>query len=388
VIPGVPDEARWIRSQPRRALDAPILERLVRTAFPRCHVVGVQPLTDGFRNTNLKVKLNTRTQWIVVRIYEHDASLCQKEIDLLQLVGGSVPVPDVIHAEPAGLDDLHAEPAGLDDLPPFALSRYVEGINFRELNRCGDNVAIAQAPYSAGETLAAIGRARFPRSGWLAPGPSVTAPLLEGAAPTPRFVDLCLASASLKLCMPAELRDRTQALVWARASQLVELECQAQLVHGDFGKRNLLIRRNGERWEVAAVLDWEFAVSGSPLADLGHFLRYECTTRPSVEPHFSGGYLRGGGTLPHEWRSLARLIDLAALLREPNTRATPRRGYCRAGRIGSGDCRESRPTTGWEIASHQVPIRCHGDVRQGCKARVQEVCLLRRASGSLRPHEP
>jgi aminoglycoside phosphotransferase (APT) family kinase protein len=174
-------------------------------------------------------------------------------------------------------------------------------------------VAIAQAAHSAGETLAAIGRAKSPRSGWLAPGPTVTAAMLEGTDPMPRFVDLCLASANLKPRMPAELRDRTHAVVWARASQLAELDSQAHLVHGDFGKRNLLVRRDEERWGVAAVLDWEFAVSGSPLADLGHFLRYERNTRPPVEPHFSGGYLHGGGTLPDEWRSLARLADLAAL---------------------------------------------------------------------------
>lgn len=43
--------------------------------------------------------------------------------------------------------------------------RYVEGISFRELVRRRDRDAIAQAAFSAGETLAAIGRASFARSG-------------------------------------------------------------------------------------------------------------------------------------------------------------------------------------------------------------------------------
>ncbi|MGA2425596.1 MAG: phosphotransferase [Terriglobales bacterium] len=307
MIPGAPAEARWIRAEPRQALAVPLLERLVRTAFPRCHVLQMQPLTDGFRNTNFKVQLDTG-EWIVVRIYEHDASLCQKEVDLIRLVGSSVPVSDVIHAEPDGLDGL----------PPFALMRYVEGIGFRELKRGGDIDAIAQAAYSAGETLAAIGRVTFPRSGWIAPGPTVTAPLLDGADPTPRFVDLCLASTNLKMRMSAELRDPIHALVWSSAPILAELDHEACLVHGDFGKRNLLVRRNDERrndgrWSVAAVLDWEFAISGSPLADLGHFLRYEHNTRALAEPHFSDGYLQAGGRLPHEWRRLARLVDMTAL---------------------------------------------------------------------------
>jgi len=64
---------------------------------------------------------------------------------------------------------------------------------------------------------------------------------------------------------------------------------------------------------VAAVLDWEFAVSGSPLLDIGHFLRYECASRPLAEPHFSKGFLRAGGTLPEGWRRLSRVVDSIAL---------------------------------------------------------------------------
>jgi len=113
--------------------------------------------------------------------------------------------------------------------------------------------------------------------------------------------------------MPAELRDRTHALVWSSVSQLAELDCQACLVHGDFGKRNVLVRRKGGRWAVAAVLDWEFAISCSPLTDIGHFLRYERAASAVAEPHFSDGYLHSGGTLPQEWRRLARLVDMTAL---------------------------------------------------------------------------
>ncbi|MGA2903045.1 MAG: phosphotransferase [Candidatus Korobacteraceae bacterium] len=303
MIPGAPREACWIRSAPRRSLPAPDLDRLLRHALGNCKVVEVQPLTAGFRNANFKVQLETGAGCIVVRIYEHDASLCQKEIDLLRMVGGSVPVPRVIHAEPEGLHGL----------PPFLLMEYVEGISFHDLKRSGDMTAIAQAAFSAGETLAAIGRITFPNSGWLAPGPAVAAPLLEGADPTPRFVDLCLASTNLQRRMTQELRDRSSTLVWSRAPQLAELDSQASLVHGDFGKRNLLVRCDGGQWSVAAVLDWEFAFSGSPLADLGHFLRYERASHPFIEPYFSEGYLHAGGILPQEWRQLARLVDLAAL---------------------------------------------------------------------------
>jgi aminoglycoside phosphotransferase (APT) family kinase protein len=303
---------RWMRAEPRRSLPAPVLQRIVHAAFPGCRVLSSEPLGDGLRNANFKLYLgkkdvhtivNTarrgrapRPAPVVLRIYEHDASLCQKEIDLMRLVGGTVPVPEVIYSE-----------------PPFTLTRWVEGITFRDLKRTGDAEAIAQAAQAAGETLAAIGRFQFRKPGWIAPGPTVASPLLEGPDPMPRFIDLCLASDKLQGRVPAELRDRARALVWSRATQYSGLDREAALVHGDFNKRNLLVRHADGRWSVAAVLDWEFAVSGAPLADLGSFLRYERAARPLAEPHFSAGYVRAGGRLPHDWRRLARLVDLVAL---------------------------------------------------------------------------
>jgi aminoglycoside phosphotransferase (APT) family kinase protein len=303
VIPGAPEQARWTRAEPRRSLPVPVLERIVHAAFPGCRVLGSEPLGDGFRNANFKLQLDPAPEPVVLRIYEHDPSLCQKEIDLMRLVGGTVPVPEVIHAEPRGWEDL----------PPFTLTRWVEGISFRDLKRSGDAEAIAQAAQAAGETLAAMGRFRFSKPGWIAPGPTVASPLLEGADSMPRFVDLCLASDNLQRRVPAELRDRTHGLMWSEAPRLADLDREACLVHGDFNKRNLLVRCAAGHWNVAAVLDWEFAVSSSPLADLGSFLRYERAARPVAEPHFSAGYVRAGGRLPEDWRRLARWVDLVAL---------------------------------------------------------------------------
>jgi aminoglycoside phosphotransferase (APT) family kinase protein len=302
-ISGAPEAARWVRPEPRRTLTATALERMVKAAIPDSAVLEVQPLTGGYRNSNFAVRLGSTPDRFVLRIYEHDPSLCQKEIDLMHLVGGSVPVPEIIHAEPLGVDEL----------PPFAFVRFVEGVTFRELRRSGDTEAIAQAAHSIGETLAEIGRITFPKSGWLGPGPTVTAPLLEGADPMPRFVDLCLASANLQARMTEELRGRTHELVRAWAPRLASLDAEARLVHSDFGTRNLMVRCIGGRWSLTAVLDWEFAISSTPLVDLANFLRYERASRPLAEPAFSNGYLQAGGTLPADWRRIARIVDLTAL---------------------------------------------------------------------------
>lgn len=280
-----------------------VLQEIVRTVFPGCRVVDALPFVDGLRNANFRIQLDSIPQFIVLRVYEHDASLCQKELDLLNLVKNSVPVAEV----------LHGETNGIDQIPPFLILSYVEGITFRELKRSGDAESIAQAAFDLGRTLAVIGRSEFQRSGWLGPGPCVTTPLLEGLDPGPRFIDLCLSHANVEQRMTTRLRERVSASVWSFAPQLAVMGEEAHLVHGDFGNRNVLVRKASGKWTVSAVLDWEFAIAGSPLADVGHFLRYETLSRPRVEPQFSQGFMEAGGTLPDDWRRLARVVDLMAL---------------------------------------------------------------------------
>jgi aminoglycoside phosphotransferase (APT) family kinase protein len=302
MVPGAPAEARWVRAAPRLDWPLAVVERMVRTAFPRHRVLECRPLSNGLRNANLLLTLDSVAEPLVLRIYQHDPSLCQKEVDLMRLVRPTVPVPEVIHASPRGWEEL----------PPFALLQFVEGISLLDLKRRGDLEAFAQAAFSAGETLAAIGRFRFPKAGWLGPGPAVTAPLLEGADPLPRFVDLCLAAPNLERRVPAELRDRIHKLVWPWAARLASLDADPRLVHGDFNRRNLVARQVAGRWAVVAVLDWEFAIASSPLADIENFLRYELDAHPLAEPHFSTGFTQAGGALPEDWRRVGRLVGLTA----------------------------------------------------------------------------
>lgn len=303
MVYGAPVESRWLRPEPRRSLPPQILQKIVQLAFPHSSPFDVQPLTEGFRNANFRIQLNSTPEFVVLRIYEHDVTLCHKEVDLFSLIRDSVPIPEIIHAEPEGVDEI----------PPFVILRYVEGITFRELKRTGDAKAISEASCDAGRILASISRITFPKPGWLSPGLSVAAPLLEGPDPHPRFIDLCLSSANVRQRVKPELRESASALVWSFAKQFVNVDDETHLVHGDFGSRNVLVREIAGVWKVAAVLDWESAIAGSPLTDIGHFLRYETFSRPKCEPHFSNGYLQGGGRLPCGWRRWARILDMIAL---------------------------------------------------------------------------
>ncbi|WP_264373122.1 phosphotransferase family protein [Pelagibius marinus] len=99
---------------------------------------------------------------------------------------------------------------------------------------------------------------------------------------------------------------------------LDDLDPQARLVHCDFDPSNILLTRDGpeggDSWRLAAVIDWEFALAGTPLIDLGHLLRPPQGDIPGFAEALAAGYREAGGELPGEWRAAAKLLDLLAWL--------------------------------------------------------------------------
>ncbi len=274
-----------------------------------------QLLSEGLSNFNYRVDFDSGGEPVVLRIYGRDPNACQKEVDLLRLLRATVPVPEVLRVYANGLDG-----AG-----PFIVLRHVEGITFRQLRKTGDAEAVAQAARSIGETLAAFNRHTFAERGTLGAGPAVIGHFLNGPNAIPEFIDSCLASPTLRRRLDERTRDLAHTLAWSRAPELARLQDETCLVHGDFGNRNILVRREQGRWRVAAIIDWESAVAGSPLLDIASFLRYERRQAPSREPHFSQGYERSGGHLPEDWRRLARVVDptrLCEILTQENLPAS------------------------------------------------------------------
>ncbi|HEX6719238.1 MAG TPA: phosphotransferase [Pyrinomonadaceae bacterium] len=283
------------------------VKELVGAAFPNRKIDSVELLPGGLINTNLKIHFEPDFNPVVLRLYRDGATACNKEVAINNLIRRHVPIPEI----------LHAESGGLDGSPAFALIEYIEGITFQQLKRTNNLDAIQQAAASVGKTLAAIGRFRFSAPGALLSSEASSALVLgerfiEGPDPIPRILDRFLASPVLQRRTSAELIDRLHDFIWSYAAVLPSLEDECSLVHNDFGNRNILVREENGVWSVAAILDWEMAFSGSPLLDVGHFLRYE--HGPLREPYFSRAFVEHGGKLPAKWRLIVKLIDLTGVV--------------------------------------------------------------------------
>ena len=283
-----------------------LIRDCISTAFPNSTIATAQLLTGGLINTNIKIEFSSRLSPVVLRLYQGDAAVCLKEYAILDLVSATLPVPAVIHVEPYGVGN-----SG-----PFCILEFVNGKTFQQLKRSNDLPAINQAASSVGEILARIGRYQFSKPGRLEGEKDLTVgdAYVEGTDPVPRLVDLFLQSEQLQQRIDSSFQRKLHDFIWSWAIPLRTLDHDRHLVHSDFGNRNILVDCVNGRWQVAAVLDWEFAFSGSPLLDVGHFLRYESRDAPLREPHFSRAYVESGGSLPDDWRRLAQVVDLTALV--------------------------------------------------------------------------
>jgi fructokinase len=280
-----------------RLSDVPFdrISRLCESLAPRRRVTSAVRLSGGISNNSFKIHFESFDEPIVLRIYERDPAACRKELDLLCALGQTVPVPEVVHAEPEGFGDEW----------PFIFLKYVEGITFRQLKATGDRRAIQEASYAVGATLAAIGKHNLPPTDHVSYDTCMMPEVIDGYVTSPKLIART----------GNALADRVRRLVACRAPQLQTVMKERRLVHGDFRKQNILVRLDGNAWTVSAILDWECAFTGSPLYDVALFLRYERPDRPIAEPSFSRGFLDGDGQLCDDWRDAIRVVDLESLCR-------------------------------------------------------------------------
>ena len=285
-----------------------IIRGCISTAFPNLKIATAQVLSGGLLNTNIKIEFSTDRQPVVLRLHRGDTAVCLKESAVLRLIRSTVPVAEVIYVQPNGIDGCG----------PFSILEFVKGQTFQWLKRTGDLEAIHQAAASVGQTLARIGEYQFPKSGRLRVAGenelTVGDAYMEGPDPIPRLLDQFLESACLQRRLDGAFQQKLHDFIWSWAAQLRTLDNQCHLVHCDFGNRNILVDRVKGRWQVVAVLDWEFALSGLPLLDIGHFLRYERRGTPLREPHFSRAFVESGGSLPEDWRRISQVLDLTGLI--------------------------------------------------------------------------
>ena len=292
----------WDRSNSEPELDSAILDALIQPAFPGARVVAVERAVGGLSNANTRLEITGRDRPILLRLCLREPASAAKEAAIATHIADRVPVARLLHFAESNPATGH----------PYLLLDWVEGQRLEIAAANAADADLAELGEAVGEALAAIGSITFDQAGFFDDGLGISRPFqLDG----PGYLSLLgelLADGAVESRLGSTLTERLLSVARDELPALDRLDPTPRLVHCDFGGSNLLVRRESGRWTVAAVLDWEFAVSGPQIVDIGNLLRPPMGRKAPFADAFIRSYAAHGGALPEDWRRLASFVDMLA----------------------------------------------------------------------------
>lgn len=286
-------EAGWDRREPQQAVAVDALLGMVEPLWAPAAIASFELVSGGKANTNYLIS-HAGGERAMLRIYTRDAGACRREAALHALVAPRVRVPALLYSQP------DAAPFGA----PYAVLEWLEGESLMAAWASGEEQRALGG--ALGRTLAAIGSIRFERPAFFAPDLSLAE---AGVTDFESYIDSCLEDPASSL---RDIAPRLRDFVMRNRDRLPDGDA-AVLVHGDYKAGNLLVSRTADGWQVAGVLDWEFAFAGPPLFDLAPLLRFSHRLPPDFETGVIDGLRAAGARVPDGWKKRVRLLDLANL---------------------------------------------------------------------------
>ncbi|MFI5455221.1 MAG: phosphotransferase family protein [Isosphaerales bacterium] len=290
----------WQRGAEFLVLDIRALNALIQPAFPGRQVEDARPVDGGLSNTNYRLMISGRESPVRLRIFVTRPESSRLEVVLGGRVRSRVPVPHFLHYAVTNPFTGH----------PYAILEWLEGIALDDLPAMAGRQEVALVGRQVGEVLALIGSFKFASAGFLDDGLEVAKPLHLDAEVFRSYIHRDLFEGQACGRLGGELGRELWEFVTSAAPLLDDLEEVPCLAHGDFDGSNILVRRVGGQWKVSGVVDWEYAISATPLVDLGHILRPPFGDIESFERNLIEGFVSHGGILVPQWKRACRLLDL------------------------------------------------------------------------------
>jgi len=296
-------KADWPRDHPEIALDAPAVATLLAPLFPDDRVIGVAPVPGGLINTNLKVTTAGRAAPVLLRLYQGNPAGATKEVAITARIAGSVPVAKFLYFSPT--NPITGQ--------PYSVAEWIDGARLDTALDTLNPQAKMGLGRSIGHALARIHDFTFDKLGFFAADLTVPQPIDLGRSGLLAYLTQCLIEGTGGPRLGPELTAAVLNFAQREGELLDSWLDPPSLVHADFNAPNILVRPNtaGDP-EVAAVIDWEFALSGSPALDFGNLLRPPLGLDAEFVAMVADGYRKAGGSLPSEWQQVARVADLFA----------------------------------------------------------------------------
>jgi len=305
----------WPRGTPAVALGRAGAAALLHPVIGDADILSVRPARGGLSNSNFDVVLGGAPKRLLLRLYQNGLTPARKEAALARRLAAQVPMAQFLHFADRG-EVIDA---------PYAVLEWIDGAPLDIVASGSGDTALAPIGEAVGEVLAHIHAIHFPHHGFLAGDLNLGEPIDLGPEGLRAYLQAQLIEGHGGERLGPELAREAVAFAEREADLLDHWRAAPCLVHGDFNPSNILLQSSGTAWQVAAVLDWEYALSGIPAMDFANLMRPPLGNSEAFADGLARGYRRAGGTLPENWRSIARLADLFAwadILGRPDTDAS------------------------------------------------------------------
>lgn len=288
----------WEKADQYFQLEKPTIEKMVRHALPNQKLSSYEVISGGCANLNIKFNCANNPVPLILRVYLRDKDAAYREQKLSALVKDCIPVPEVYFV-------------GDEDVYRFAIAEYKQGTTLRELLLSGKIENIQHIMVEVGSVLAKIQTYRFFQSGFFDNNLHISDSIKQKFYMA--FVEKCLKHPTTISKISKENIKKIYIHL-GKFHFLFPDANQNHLVHADFDPANILVKHIQGEWKISAILDWEFAFSGSTLCDVANMLRYAHHMPPEYEKAFLHGLQNGGVQLPESWRISVFLLNLLSLL--------------------------------------------------------------------------
>jgi len=288
----------WEKTDQQLQISEHIIQEMVELALPEKKLTSHEVISGGCANLNIKINLFNEQTPFILRIYVRDKAAVYREQKLAQLLKETVPLPYVYFI-------------GDCEEYRYAITEYMPGMSLRDLLLNHPHESMHNVMCEAGQILSAIQSHEFSTSGFFDTDLKVSHPTSRQSYITE--VRNCLTHPTVVAQIGKEDISKIETLL-NQYGFLFPGEDQTHLVHGDYDPTNILVDKIEGQWKITAILDWEFAHSGSTLCDVANMLRYAHHMPPIFEDAFLQGLTQGGVSLPKNWRISIHLLNLLSLL--------------------------------------------------------------------------
>jgi aminoglycoside phosphotransferase (APT) family kinase protein len=278
------------------------ISQIVSSVFPKSRVQSLRILEGGKTNTNVLVQIENYDDLFVLRYHLRGREVCRKEVSLLQALRDVLPVPELINA------DITGDKSGTT----YLLYRYVRGQTFREIRDGGSSRDMADAACAIGRSMSVL--ENFQASSLGHSGLLQRFEIHKGDFDSPVLRE--------RLGVDDWLLLHRLHAEWSPVLQ--NLSNDGSLIHGDFNHRNIVLRNPRGTWEVAGVLDWELASTGSFLWDAARFMCYERPDSKWWEHDFVEGLRANSASIPDNWSDLSLTLNTLSAARSLANRSIPK----------------------------------------------------------------